>query len=260
MNKQGEKGSASKILDIFEVFSHESQYKKISQIANELNLTYPTAHRLVSLLVDRGYLYRNANDKRVSLGARIHFLGKVASTSLNLINLAVPVMKKVSEESGETVNLFVRDGDYRVCYESIESKYGLKHSAPIGIKLPLWAGASGKCFLAFDKDIELEEIFKQAVPLTQNTISDPEFFLEEIKQIRAKGLSLSNSEREEGVSSMAAPIFNRNSKMVAAITISGPEFRLKKLMEEKYFSLLRSAADNISTELGYSMDNIKPGK
>jgi len=95
MNKQGEKGSASKILDIFEVFSHESQYKKISQIANELNLTYPTAHRLVSLLVDRGYLYRNANDKRVSLGARIHFLGKVASTSLNLINLAVPVMKKV---------------------------------------------------------------------------------------------------------------------------------------------------------------------
>jgi len=257
MSEFKDKGSANKILDILETFSLESQYKKISQIANELDLAYPTAHRLVSFLVQRGYLYRNDNDKKVSLGAKIHFLGKMASTSHNLINIAVPIMKQVCNKSLETVSLSIRDGDYRICYEHIESSHGLKHSAPIGVRLPLWAGATGKCFLAFDNDISIDRIIKQAIPLTSNTIKEPGDFMEEISKIRENGFSRSYSEREEGVSAMAAPIFNKNSKMVAAMTISGPEFRLEKLMEEKYFSLLRSAAEKISNELGYSMNSTK---
>jgi len=240
-----------KALSVLECFSKALPELSVSDIAQKLDLPFPSAHRIVKTLIDTGYIYRNPNTKLLSLGAKLYYLGKIARTSVNIINISLPLMENLRDITNETVNLYFREGDYRICYEHAESNQTLKHSVDLGKHLPLWAGASGKCFMAFMAPDDLERIINQAEQLTPNTITKREDFINEFGKIIENGFSMSDSEREEGVSSVAAPIFNHESKMVACITVSGPSFRILGEQLDRIIENVTKYACEISSLLGY---------
>ena len=240
-----------KALSVLECFSKVQPELSVSEIAQKLDLPFPSAHRIVKTLIESGYIYKNQNTKLLSLGAKLYYLGKIASTSVNIINISLPLMENLRDKTNETVNLYFREGDYRICYEHAISNQTLKHSVELGKHLPLWAGASGKCFMAFLAPDHLEKVIAQAEKLTVNTITKREDFVNEIHKIMEKGFAISDSEREEGVSSVAAPIFNHESKMIACITISGPSFRILGAQLDSIIKNVTEYAAKISSLLGY---------
>lgn len=246
-----------KALKVIECFSKVSPELSVQDISEKLSLPFPSAHRIVKTLIETGYLYRNPNTKLLSLGAKLYYLGKIANTSMNIINISLPLMNDLRDKTGETVNLYFREGNFRICYEHAESTQTLKHSAELGKYFPLWAGASGKCFLAFLPEDHFEEIIAEAKPLTVNTITDREKFISEIKLIRKRNFSISNSEREKGVSSIATPIFNQESKMVACLAVSGPSFRFSGKKLNDMIELAKEHAQKISSLLGYDTQQKK---
>lgn len=245
------KTAIEKALAVIECFSSSDPELSVQEISNMLQLPFPSTHRIVKTLFESGYLYRNPNTKLFSLGAKIYYLGKIAQYSMNIINISLPLMEELRDKTEETVNLYFREGNYRICYERAVSHQTLKHSAVLGKPLPLWAGASGKCFLAFILPEERQEIISEAKPLTRNTITELEKFVKEIEIIREKGYAFSNSEREEGVSSVATPIFNQESKIVACLAVSGPSFRLTGKKLDQIITLALEYSRNISSLLGY---------
>lgn len=218
-------GSIGKALEILELFSFSKESFSVSEIADELEIPFSTAHRICNFLTERGFLYRNIKTKRLSLGTKIYYLGKVAHNSKNIANIALPVMQRIRDDINETVNLYFREGNSRICLEQAQSRQSLMHASPIGKKWPLWAGASGKCFLAFSDEKESLNITSKARPLTPNTILKQEEFKKEFRKIRNQGYAISEAERELGVSSVAAPISEPDGTIRACLAISGPSAR-----------------------------------
>ncbi len=250
-----------KALGVLECFSDSNPELTIREIAVSLGIPFSTAHRTIKVLVDAGYLYRNPNSKVLSLGAKLYYLGKIANKSMNIINISLPLMERLRDITGETVNLYFREGNSRICYEHAESNQTLKHSAKLGKRFPLWAGASGKCFLSYLPENEFNDIVSEAKPLTANTITSREQFVNEIRTIRSRGYSKSLSEREEGVASIAVPIFNQEGKVTACIAVSGPSFRIQGQQIDHIIEQTLIYAKEISFLLGFKEKNgqeIKP--
>jgi len=245
------KSSIEKALAVLESFSKDHTKQTISEIAQRQGLPFPTTHRIASRLVDLGYLYRDPQTKQLSLGARVYYLGKIAALSMNIINIALPFMEELRDKTKETVNLYFREGDSRICYEHVQSNQRLQFSVELGKRMPLWAGASGKCFLAFLPEEQFEKIAAQARPLTKNTIVDRDALARETALIRKRGYSMSCSEREEGVSSVAAPIFNREGVPAAVLAVSGPSFRFVDTQLDDIIAGTVDTARKISSTLGY---------
>lgn len=228
MDTSHEPSSIGKALDILEVIGMaKGKGLSISKIAQELNIPFSTAHRITSYLLERGFLYRDPKKRKLTLGAKLCYLGRIALESKNITSIALPIMIRIRNDLNETVNLYIKEGNSRICIEQAESNQPLKHSSPIGQKLPLWAGASGKCFLAFEEKQTAILLIKQAAQLTPNTITNQEKFMSVLDEIRKRGYAISEGEREEGVSSVAAPIFGSDGTMQACLAISGPSVRFK---------------------------------
>ena len=249
-----EAGSTSikKALSVLLCFSRKAPEWSMTELSRKLDLPLSTTSRILGSLVEEHFLDRDPETKTFRLGTRLIYLGALAKESLNLRKYALPVMMALRNLFGETVNLYIKQGKYRVCYEQVESLHTLKRSAQLGSRFPLWAGASGRCFLAFSDPDEAEQIIAEAKPLTANTITDPAVIRSRLENVRANGYAVSVAEREEGVFSAAAPIFDGSGAMVACLAISGPTFRFS---EERFPELaegLKTAAETLSRSLGKS--------
>ena len=169
-------------------------------------LSRPTAHRLAVALEAHG-LVRRDDDGRFCLGLRLIGLGHEAAEAVPVWAAARPALAWLHEQTGESVQLFVRDGDARVCVESIESPRELRTIVPIGARLPLSAGSAGRVLAGDDR-----------------------------------AWVASVEEREEGVASVSAPVHDGRGRIVAAVSVSGPLQRLTRKPGQKYGAAVAEAA------------------
>ena len=171
-------------------------------------LSRPTAHRLAVALEAHG-LVRRDDDGRFCLGLRLIGLGHEAAEAVPVWAAARPALAWLHEQTGESVQLFVRDGDARVCVESIESPRELRTIVPVGARLPAGGRAApGKV----------------------------------LERRRAGPWVASVGEREEGVASVSAPVRDAQGRVVAAVSVSGPIQRLTRKPGQKYGALVAEAA------------------
>lgn len=159
----------------------------------------PTTHRLLVALEAHRLVARDASGA-FRLGPRLTELAAVAGPELDLASLAGPVLDRLHRATGESVQLYVRSGDHRLCIAARDSGTGLRDSVPVGALLPLAAGSGGKVLLAWSGGSEEDEV-------------------------RAQGWAASVAEREPGVASVSAPVF-RDGTLLAALCVSGPVSRL----------------------------------
>jgi DNA-binding IclR family transcriptional regulator len=212
-------------------FLSEGGSATLAEVVDRTGLPRPTAYRLLSALEVHHLVGRGGG--RYALGMRL--LGWAnRSAGLDLVEAARPVLAALAEESGESTQLYVREGDHRVCVASVErAGGGLRDTVPVGAVLPLDRGSGGKVLLAWAEDAE----------------RFPRIEAAEREEIRGRGWVQSVAEREVGVASVSAPIFGSEGGLRAAVCASGPTSRLGEHPGERLAEPVVAAAREIEGAL-----------
>jgi DNA-binding IclR family transcriptional regulator len=201
----------------------------LAEVVGGTRLSRPTAHRLLSALEAHRIVGRV--DGRYSLGVRLSLWGSGAVGSFP-IEAARPVLVALRDETGESTQLYVREGDRRVCVASVErTGGGLRDTVPVGAVLPLDRGSGGKVFLAWAGE-----------GLSGGDAT-------ELEEIRRQGWAESVAEREAGVGSVSAPVFGPEGELGAALCASGPVSRLGEHPGERLAGPVVAAAREIGAAL-----------
>jgi DNA-binding IclR family transcriptional regulator len=204
----------------------------LAEVVEGTGLPRPTAYRLLSALEAHHLVARGG--RRYVLGMRLLGWGAGAA-GVDLIEVSRPVLAALAEESGESVQLYVREGDRRVCAASVErAGGGLRDTVPVGAVLSLERGSGGKVLLAWAGD--------------GGEFSGVE--TAELEEIRSRGWAESVAEREAGVASVSAPVFGADGKLRAAVCASGPISRLGERPGERLAGPVVAAAREIEVALG----------
>lgn len=228
-------------LKMLNCFTKEKLSLSLVEIAREIDLPPSTTSRILATLEKYNYLYRDEETQRYFLGPSIARLGTLCYSHMDFRRISIPYMIQLREIYNESVGLYVPNKEHRVCIERIESTHPLKRILNIGDRLPLTRGASGRLLLAYQPPQIIDELLA----------ADPYTTTERLAEIRALGYSTSRSEREEGVVSVAAPIFDSQHKVVAALNISGPTARISPELMLEMALKAKEFALKISQEMGY---------
>ncbi len=226
--------SGIKVLDraVTIMLTVAEQPRSLSELCEATHLPRATAHRLATAL-ETHHIFTRTSDGRWTIGPIFTSLG--ASTSTKLIDAAAPIMNNLVTETGESVQLYQLAGATRVCIAAQEPTSGLQNTVPVGTRLPLSAGSAAKVFLAYSSPALRDSILAD----------NPHFDLAEIEAVRAQGWAESVSEREVGLASLTAPVFNSEGLFIAALSISGPAERLRPSPAKLWGNNLCTAAINL---------------
>jgi DNA-binding IclR family transcriptional regulator len=240
---------------VLECFSRKEPVLGVKEIAVKLGFQKSTVHRLLTEMARQGLIDRDPASQRYRLGHKLLYLGNLSGRQYQLRDIALPVMRRVWEKSGETVTLSIRIGDSRMYLDQIESLEEVRVSVEIGKPLPLYCGASGKVFLAFMDPVDVDRILGPGAlqPLTAATIIDPARVREDLALVRSAGYATSLGERVAGVHAIAAPLRGSSGDVAAAIGISGPGSRLTGERLAERAPLLVHAATELSDTFGWAL-------
>ncbi|KRV51310.1 IclR family transcriptional regulator [Wenjunlia vitaminophila] len=218
----------------------------LSELSASTGLPLPTIHRLVRTLVACGYVRQQAN-RRYALGPRLIRLGESASRLLGA--WARPCLVELVEKTGETANMALLDGDDVVYVAQVPSHHSVRMFTEVGRRVLPHATGVGKALLAGLPDQDVRALLSRTgMPAaTGHTITDPEVFLGELRQVRERGFAMDDNEQELGVRCLAVRI--PDSPTAAAISISGPAGRVSEAATERIVPVLREAARRLSREL-----------
>lgn len=235
-------------LTLLQCFDLDTEELSLAQLTERLSLAPSTTLRLASALTRLGFLEKS-KAKTYSLGNKVYLLGAVAQKHFKLRRIVQPPMLALRDDTKEAVSLYALEGEYRVCYEHVESLLSMRCVVRVGDRFPLWAGAGGKCLLAFaDKDIVERELAK-AEALTATTIVDADQFRTELARIRDAEEAVSYGEREEGVVSIAVPIFSGRNRVDYALSLAAPASRVDETLLRELIARIKEAARVISRQL-----------
>lgn len=205
--------------------------------------------KIVSTLESRGLVIKGA-DKTYRLGHAAMRLGHLASVLRPVVSAAGMTLDWLREETQESVHLVVREGLEAVIADVRESPQAVRIVAEIGKRGRLHAGASGKLFLAFDDPSLLTVALEGPLhAYTEKTLTDPKAIREVIVRVRREGVCVALGDYEEDAFSVAAPILDRTSRMVAAVAVAGPLSRLDQPREACYSTVVKQAAQRIGQKL-----------
>ena len=176
------------ILDCFSVARPELGVREAARLAN---ISPSTAGRLMGEMENAGILQQNPASKAYSPGSKVLTWSSVYLALLNIRTTALPFMENLRRETGETVTLYVLEGNDRLCVERMESQHNIRMVTRVGSRLPLYAGSAGKAILAFLPEADREEYLAGVVlkPLTDQTIHDPAVLRQELVKIRQEGVA-----------------------------------------------------------------------
>lgn len=207
----------------------------LAELCERTGLPRATAHRLAAGLEAHRLLARDSK----GLWAPGPALGELAaSASDSLLEAAALVLPRLREITGESVQLYRREGLVRVCVASLEPPTGLRDTVLVGARLPMTAGSGAKVLLAW------------ADTATQRTILPEATFTERtLMEVRRRGWAQSIAEREPGVASIAAPVRDAAGAVVAAISVSGPVDRIGRKPGPRWAADLLAAADALHKRL-----------
>jgi DNA-binding IclR family transcriptional regulator len=200
--------------------------RSLRALADASGLPRPTTHRLLMALETHRLVARDPAGS-FRLGPRLTELAAVAGPELDLASVAGPVLDRLHQASGESVQLYVRSGEHRLCIAARDASTGLRDSVPVGALLPLEVGSGGKVLLAWSPD------GSRRVPAA------------ELASIRGRGWAASVAEREPGVASVSAPVL-RDGALLAALCVSGPVSRLGQIPGRKLGPQVVAAAAELS--------------
>jgi DNA-binding IclR family transcriptional regulator len=221
-----------RLVTILEAVAADPGSLSVTQIASRADLSLPTASRLVHDLSDQRLLERLA-DGTYRIGSRLLAIARLGDRQV-LVELAVPVMRDLVEQTGETVSLHIRSGAERVCVAEVQSPQPVRRVVPVGLALPLHYGATGEVLLA---GLEGKDLDAYLAGLDSGL--DRGELRRHLDAIRAQGWTMAVDAWTEGVSGIASPV-RAGGSVAASLSVSGPSARWDR-------AAMRAAADAVVT-------------
>lgn len=246
----------NRLCDILNSFTERETVLTLTEISRHIGLPKSTTHRFLEALVSQGLLY-SENGRGYRLGHQLIHWGVLAQASIDLRNLALPVLRSLMESTGETAILSMRFGNIATWVEMIESRHPVRLALRVGERLQLHAGASSKVLWAFLPETEIEKLMSQVelTPLERNTITDPERLRRELAAIREHGYATSFEETDRGAMGIAAPVYDHTGHAVAGIGIAAPVTRVPPDQAPEIARHVLAAGRTLSQRLGAPSHN-----
>ena len=245
---------ASSILDIL---GQSSQGISIRELSTKIKLPKGTIHRLLSSLSYFGYVHQDPKTRNYFLGLKLVELGQLLLSQLDLRKEAESFLRDLAERTKETVHLVFLDRNEIVYIDKLETDQnpsGLRMASRVGLRNPAHSCAVGKVLLADLPEEALNNFIREkGLPKrTENTITNSTHLKEHLNLVRTQGYAIDDEENEKGIRCVAAPIRNEVRRAVAAVSISGPAFRItKKVIQESLRKEVMETALKISLRLGF---------
>lgn len=238
------------------IMEHLSQHPAgltASEISEQLKIPRNSIFRITSTLVDNHYLIRDEVTKKYQLSQKLLTMGYSALGEQTLIEKALPIMRELRDELGETVPLGILHGNEGLIIEEVPGKHSFRFVLEPGRKFHLHTSAPAKSIIAFLKEEEKNKIIStiEFTKYNERTILSPSEYKKHLLTVRQKGFGIDYAEEIEGMICIAAPIFDYKGYPFASIWISGPSFRLKDKDFDKIGSKVIKYADRISRSLGF---------
>lgn len=214
----------------------ESGPHSLAELVAATGIARPTAHRLAVALEFHRMVARDLNGRFV-LGPRSGELGAAAGED-RLLAAAAPALTSLRDATGESAQLYRRQGDLRICVAVAERLSGLRDSVPIGSALTMQAGSAAQVLLAWEDSDRIHR-----------GLTNARFTAAQLAAVRRRGWAQSMGEREAGVASVSAPVRGPNGKVIAAVSISGPIERLGRQPGRLHAAVVAATAARLSEHL-----------
>ena len=240
--------SLARGLSVIRAFSSDHPQMTLSEVARETGLTRATARRFLLTLVEIGYV--RTDGRQFALTARVLELGYSYLSGLSLPELAQPHLEHLSADLHESTSASVLDGHDVVYVARVPTRRIMSVGINLGTRFPAYATSMGRVLLSGLKEEELEAYLTTAElrPLTPNTIYDPEALRGAVARVREQGYASVKEELEVGLRSMAAPVHDRDGRIIAAINVS-MQVSPTTDVDEAYLPLLLAAAGRIERDV-----------
>lgn len=245
--------SVNKVFKVIEYMMEVRMPLKLQEISENVKFPASTVLRLLTSLIEMGYVYRDEESSKYCLTMKFCKIGDAVKSSVNIVELVRPYLLEISNATGET-SYFAIERDMEVVYLDVVNgtdTYGenLKH---IGKVAPLHATGLGKLMLLNYDDKMLVHLEKEKgfEKLTQNTLTTIEDLKKELEIIRNQGYAVDEQECEVGVRCVSVPIFDYTGCVIGGISVSGPTNKITVDRIEEFLSVLKPAGKEISKRFG----------
>lgn len=235
--------AVDRALDILLCFTTKTDWA-MTEIAEHVGLHKSTVHRMLATLEEKGFIERDRSTDRYHLGLKVWELSANLSRTDDQATIWLPEMVRLRDLLGETVSIYVRDGTERIRMQAVQSNQPVRRVAPVGVRLPLYAGASSKVLIAYAEPAMQESILQSIA--WPSTIDLAQYRLQ-LQEVSSQGYATSFEEREEGAAALSSPIFDRSGTLAAALSVSGPASRLTMLTMREYAPVMIEAARRMGT-------------
>lgn len=242
-----------KVLWILKRLSQPPFEMSLIELAKELGMVKSGVYKILTAMVREDFITHNTDRKKYHLGSALYRLGNVYSARYGIGQIVMPVMKKINAETNETVSITLLEGLQPTLAFRVESTHELRLHGTIGKKYPLNGAAMAKVLGAYWPAEQLDNYLRQH-PLekkTEHSISDPDILKAEFAKVREQGYAISDEEGSKGAMGVAAPIYNHEGHVFAALGIGGPKNRIDSEVIRHWLDLIISGAKEISYKLGY---------
>jgi IclR family acetate operon transcriptional repressor len=245
--------SVSRALAILLAFDETRPELGVTELGQLTGIDKSTVYRLLNALHQGGLIEQNPETAKYYLGFGLVRLAGLALQHLDLPRIARSHLQELVELSQETVNLSVMtDDDKIINIDGVTSPRMVRNVGWIGREMPPHAVSGGKLMMAYLPEERVKRILSGELHrFTEQTVTDPVRLKEELEQIRRQGYSIAEEELEEGLSAVAAPIWNHERQVVAIISVSGPSFRLPRKRLVELGIAAKQMAEAISRQIGY---------
>jgi IclR family acetate operon transcriptional repressor len=244
--------SLLRALKILNLLAEAHGPMSLTTIAAALELAPSTAHRLLTTLEQERYVRFDVDRRTWSIGVQTFLAGRAFLKSRDLVSVSHPHMRVVMEECRTNVNLAVQEQAEVTFIHQLQHSAGMRVFTNPGRRVPLYCSAVGKAMLAGVRDGELDRLLPrgEARRMTVNTLVSRSALREDIELTRERGFAIDDEEHEIGLRCVAAPVYDENCDVLAAISVSGSSARISHADIERFGQLLRRKAADITINLG----------
>lgn len=244
----------SRAFDILELLALSRTGMGVTEISTRVGLHKSTAHRLLGALMSRGYVEKDATSTAYRIGLRVVELASLHLKSIELKTEAAPMLRRLLEQSGQTVHLATLIGDEVVYIEKLCAFGDIRMYSEIGKRVPAHCTGVGRALFL---DVEREQLAARFagydfMPCTDNTRTSLRLFLDDMDAFRTLGYVIDNEEHEAGIRCVAAPIRDFTGAIIAAVSTTGPKAALPPEKDEEVSGWVLKCAADISRRMGYS--------
>jgi DNA-binding IclR family transcriptional regulator len=240
--------AAARVLAVLSVFVDGAPSHGVTEISRRLGMTKSMVFRALSTLVEHGFLIRDESGQQYQLGFRVIELGQGTLNEPDIQSLCAPYLRQMHELTGETITLSVPGDRVSVIIDGIQGKGPIARRVPLGRITPLHASSASRVLLAFLPDAEIEAYLAEQ-PLerfTDTTLTDAAAVWAEVRRVRRVGYAVGFRDHSPNAMGAGFPVFDRDGRPVASVTVSGPADRLTEERLQQFIPQLEQIVADLN--------------